>query len=238
MQEKYNDIREYSFLFFRIIGFTAIIIAPLSLLSTMLFHGLPFLMSISEGATIINRVSMILPGCIGIISAFTLMQMKFFAYNKLEKTLVVCMVIGFLVVAVQPCSSPYIEEYGTVGLLLLSMYWSNIIHTMGAVIGFGAMIFWILFYFAKGDKMAGKQTYIQGKRDAWYGAMGFAMTIMLALFILDFLVDHEIEYPIVFITEFFMLTFGGVACLIRGRLFIKDKGQTEDEINIAEGSVR
>jgi hypothetical protein len=56
----------------RFLGFIAICIGPLSAFFGCVVHKLPMLQSISEGGTVANKISPILPYCLGALSLFAL----------------------------------------------------------------------------------------------------------------------------------------------------------------------
>jgi hypothetical protein len=207
----------------KVMGWIAIILPPLAILLVMAVHGLPFPMSISETATIAWRTDFLLPLCLGALAIFSLTYCIEYSYNNtLEKILTASMFAGFLIVAVQICASPYIEAYN-IGLLGVSQRVSHIIHCIGAVGGFGALILWVLLCFTKSDKPKKEQTSEKRARNEIYRALGVCMIASLLLFAFDMFGLFGVDFPIVFVTEWVMLTFGGIACLLKGGLFFKDK---------------
>ena len=48
------------------------------------------------------------------------------------------------------------------------------------------------------------------------------MLLSLGLFAADFMGFFGVGFPVVFVSECFMLTFGGIACLIKGGLLLGD----------------
>ena len=203
-------------------GIVAIFIGPVVLFATMVIHNLPFPQSISETATIANRTAPILPFCLGALALFALTYAIIHAYDKIDRVVTGGMFTGFTVVAMQMCYSPYIEVQ-QVGMLGLSPHVSNLFHTIGAVIGFGCMIIWIMLCFTKSDKSKNAQTKEKRLRDICYFGLGTAMVFSLFLFVYDFMGLLGNDFPVVFVTECLMLTFGGVACLLKGGFFLGDK---------------
>jgi len=131
------------------------------------------------------------------------------------------MFAGFTLVAMQMSTSPYITNY-YVGVLGLPMRLSNVVHSVAAVIAFGAMTLWILVCFNKSNLPADKQTPQKKLRNKLYTILGTCMIASLYLFALYLAGLLSANFPIVFVVEFLMLTFGGIACLIKGGMFLKD----------------
>jgi len=203
-------------------GFIAVFIGPIVLASTTLIHTLPFPSSISETATIANRTSPILPFCLGALALFALSYAITYAYDRLDRVLTFCIFAGFTIVALQMSASPYIEV-NNVGILGVSEAMSGILHNTGALVGFGAMSLWIMVCFTKSDKPRNAQTKEKRTRNNVYFFLGLAMMLLLGVVILNFIGVIGDERPVVFVAEWVMLTFGGIACWIKGGLFLKDK---------------
>ena len=203
-------------------GFIAIFIGPAVLFAVMLIHGLPFPRSISETATIANRTDAILPFCLGALALFSLTYAIVHAYDRTDRIFTAGMFSGFTVVALQMCASPYIQS-PRVGLLGVSEYASNVMHSIGAVVGFGCMILWVTLCFTKSDKLKNMQTKEKKLRDTCYFWLGVMMMLSLLLFACDFIGLLGDNFPVVFAAECLMLTFGGIACLIKGGFILKDK---------------
>jgi hypothetical protein len=185
-------------------------------------HGLPFPGSISETGTAANMSSPILPFCLGAFALFSLTYAVLHGHDKLDSVLPSLMCAGFTVVAMQMCDSPYIEVE-RVGLLGLSRQWSGTVHTIGALAGFGAMICWILFCFTKSDLPRHRQTQEKRTRNHVYSVLGMLMVASLTLFALQRFGLTREGFAVVFWTEVLMLTFGGVACLVKGGFALRDK---------------
>ena len=203
-------------------GFIAIFIGPLVLFATMLIHGLPFPLSISETATIANRTAAILPFFLGALALFALTYAIVYAYDRMDKIVTTGMFAGFTVVAMQMCHSPYVEAQ-RVGLLGLPPAISGTVHTLGAVTGFGCLIIWVMFCFTKSDKIWHLQTNEKKQRNNCYFSLGLAMALSLVLFIFNAGGFLGAGFPIVFVVECVMLTFGGIACLLKGGFALADK---------------
>ena len=202
-------------------GFVAIFIGPLVLFTTSVTYKLKFPNSISETATIANRAGAILPFCLGALALFALTYAIVYAYDGLDKIFTVGMASGFTVVAMQMCSSAYIDV-DRVGLLGVIPKTSNILHSLGAVIGFGSMIFWIMLCFRKSDRRKSLQTKEKHIRNKIYFCSGIAMILSLGLFILDSAGLFGDNFPVVFVAECAMLLFGGISCLIKGGVILRD----------------
>jgi hypothetical protein len=131
------------------------------------------------------------------------------------------MVVGFTLVAMQTCSSPYITV-DRVGLFGVSPTVSNAIHCGGAFIGFGSMIFWIMLCFRKSDKKRSQQTEQKRLRNTVYFWLAIAMIASLLIFAIKTVGLLSEGFPVVFVAEAIMLLFGGISCLIKGELFLAD----------------
>jgi len=202
-------------------GIIAIFIGPVVLLATMAIHSLPFPQSISETATIANKTAPILPFCLGALVLFALTYAIVYAYDRMDRVVTASMFGGFTVVAMQMCASPYVEVE-RVGILGVSPAVSALMHKMGAVVGFGCMIVWVMLCFTKSDQAKNKRTREKRKRDTCYFWLGMAMVFSLFLFVLDAGGLLGDGFPVVFVAECFMLTFGGVACLLKGGVVLRD----------------
>lgn len=206
-----------------IMGFVAVLIGPLVLALTTFVYGLPFLGSISESATIANQVAPVLPFCLGMLAIFALSYSKVYAYdNKLDKVLPFLMFIGFTLVAAQMCNSDYIIQE-RIGVFGLTPFLSNIVHSIGALLGFGSLILWVLLCFTESDKTIEEQTPEKRIRNKLYYSMGILMSFSIILFLLNIIGAFKPEFPIIFVTEVIILTLGGIACMVKGGLFLKDK---------------
>ncbi len=205
-----------------VMGIIALLIGPVTLFVTKVIYGLPFLTSISESGTIANKVSPILPYCLGALALFSLTYAIKHNYGRLDKFFTGGMFVGFTAVTMQMCASPYIQD-NRVGILGISESISNIIHEVGAIVGFGCMILWILVGFRKSDKPKALWTAEKKKRNKIYAALGSGMIASLLFFIFKGLGVFEPNYPVVFIAECLMLTFGGLACLVKSGAVVGDR---------------
>jgi len=203
-------------------GFTAIFIAPVVALVTKLIYGYPFPKSVSETGTIANQTGQILPFGLGALVLFSLTYLITYAYDNLDKAFLSGMLAGFTMVAMQMCQSGYITV-DRVGILGVSPAISHLIHCIGAVIGFGSMISWIMFCFRKSDKRREEQTVEKRLRNTVYFWLGVAMIASLLLFVVDSTGLFGSDFPIVYVCEAVMLFLGGIACLIKGEMFFADK---------------
>ena len=203
-------------------GILAILIGPASLFFTMVIHELPFLSSISESATIANKASPILPYCLGALALFSLTYAFKHSYDALDKILTGGMFAGFTAVTMQMCASPYIQD-DRVGLLGISESASNIVHDVGAVIGFGCMILWILVGFRQSDRPKARWSAQKLRRNKIYTMLGYGMIASLLLFVLKSKGLFGADFPVVFAAECLMLTFGGLACLVKSGAVMGDK---------------
>jgi len=86
------------------------------------------------------------------------------------------------------------------------------------------MILWVMLCFRKSDKRKSQRTKEKNTRNNVYFYFGLAMLLSLSLFILNSAGLFGEGFPIVFVAECAMLLFGGIACLIKGGLFLADKG--------------
>ena len=207
----------------RVMGIVSLVLPPFAIILVMLIHGLPMPMSISETATMVDASEFLLPLCLGAYSLLSLTYALHYSYDDiLDKIITASMCGGFFLVAVQKCASPYVT--GTsIGLFRLTPEWSHIVHCVGAVVGFGAMILWIMLCFSKSNKPKKKQTKQKRLRNNLYYGFGWAMIASLGIFAFDLFGLLGSGFPTTFIAEWILLTFGGVACLIKGGAFLRDK---------------
>ena len=205
----------------KVMGFIAIFIAPVVAIVTRLVYGLPFPQSVSETGTIANQVSPILPFGLGALALFSLTYLVVYSYDNSDRVFLTGMVVGFTFVAMQACSSSYIVV-DRVGLFGVSPVVSNILHCVGAFIGFGSMIFWIMLCFRKSDKARNQQTARKRLRNTVYFWLAVAMIASLLIFVIKTVGLLGEGFPVVFVAEAIMLFFGGVACLIKGELLFPD----------------
>jgi hypothetical protein len=214
-----NEFRQFQL---RVMGWTAIAIAPVAWISATAIHDLPFPQSISETATAANMSSPILPFCLGAFALFSLTYAMLHGHDALDRVLPGIMCAGFTIVAMQMCNSPYIEV-DRVGLLGLNRNVSGTAHGIGALAGFGALIGWILFCFTKSNLPRHRQTQEKRTRNHIYTVLGMLMVASLTLFALQRFGLTREGFAVVFWAEVQMLTFGGTACLIKGGTALRDK---------------
>ncbi|MCL2254765.1 MAG: hypothetical protein FWC09_10010 [Lachnospiraceae bacterium] len=205
------------------IGVMAILIGPAVLFDTTIVYGLPFPRSISETATIANQTSPILPFCLGALALFSLTYAFIHNYDRLDQIFTIGIFIGFTIVAMQMCASPFITDTSRVGILGISENISSILHNLGAVIGFCCMILWIIICFTKSDMIVHEQTKEKRFRNNCYLYLGIAMILSMLFFLLDYTGIFGDDFPVVFVAECFMLILGGIACLIKGGVVFRDK---------------
>lgn len=193
-----------------IMGILAIIIAPLVLFDTVIVYNLPFLNSISESGTIANQTSPILPIILGALAIFGLSyKSKYDSFGDSLCTKI--MAIGFLLVAMQMCGSDYVIQ-SKVGVLGLSKDLSNIVHSAGALLGFGALLVWQMFYFTKSGPY---KTPEKVKRNRVY----YICSSLSIIGILIFIVGSILTLPhYVFWAEFVLLTLAGISCIIKSEV--------------------
>lgn len=208
-----------------IMGFVALAIAPIVAIVTMVVYGLPFPNSISETGTIANQVSPILPFILGMLAIFSLSYSIVYAYSKADSISTAGMFIGFTIVALQMCGSSYVNV-PQVGILGVSKEVSAFLHSAGALIGFGSLLYWIIFCFTKSNLPPGLRTKEKQIRNKIYYAAGGTIAICIILFILDVVGILNTDFPIIFWLEAIVLTFCGIACIIKGELILKDKKES------------
>jgi len=196
-------------------GIVAILIAPFALVDAMVVHGLPFPVSISETGTMANTVSPILPLCLGALALFSLTYAVKHKYSSLDSIFTTGIFVGFILVAVQMCKSPYVDG-DSVGVFGLTPAASNVVHLIGAFLGFASLIGWVVVCFPKSNMPPENQTCEKRLRNKWYFAIGSFMSVALALFVLDLCGFLGASFPVVFVIEWTILTLMGVACCIKG----------------------
>lgn len=196
------------------LGIVSITVGIVCMLDTVFVYHLPALTSISESATVGNRSEMLLPFALGCMFTYSI---AYIGYCRSERVLTRVMAIGFAVVAMQICNSEYIA-FDRVGLLGLSPAASNIVHSIGAVTGFGAMFIWVTFFFTRGVANPTPEKHI---RNQIYLSCATLMAAGIVLFILGMLGVMG-EYS-VFIAEEFMLIPAGFALLVKSGLVLRDR---------------
>ena len=208
-------------------GWIAIFIGPVTALAVGVRPGYGFPSSISETATILDQTVSLLPYALGALSLFALSYAVIYRYDTLDRVCTLLMCVGFAFVAFQPCASAHLVS-DRVGVFAVSRNASGVIHNIGAVIGFGAMILWVL-RFTKSDKEKSKQTKEKHLRNKWYFGLSILMSLALVLFIFHASGAFVVGFPIVFWMEFFILVPCGVSCLIKGGLIFTDKAEKKND---------
>ena len=207
----------------KVMGIIALALPVVAILLVMVIHGLPAPESISQTATIADKSDFLLPLSLGALALFSLTYSLKYAYNdKLERILTKLMCGGFLLVAVQKCFSDYLVA-DRIGLFYLTPEWSHIVHSIGAIIGFGSMILWIMLCFTKSDKPKKEQTTRKHLRNSIYYWLGWGMVASLGIFVFDIIGFFGTDFPVVFVVEWAMLGFGGIACIIKSGAILPDK---------------
>ncbi len=196
------------------LGVVALTIGIVCMLDVVLIYHLPAITSISESATTGNRAGMLLPFALGCMFTYCI---AYVGYCPSERKLTRVMALGFAVAAMQLCNSPYITEKN-VGLLGLSPQLSNVLHSIGALIGFGAMFVWIAFFFTRSVPRPTPQKL---RRNQIYVVCATLMAAGILLFIIGTFVVMG-RYS-VFIAEEFMLMPAGFALLVKSGLLFADK---------------
>lgn len=223
MNEQFHIGKGFRRFQLKMMGYMAILIGPIVLFDTMVIYGLPFPKSISETATIANKTAAILPFFLGALALFSLTYAIKHGYDRMDKIFTTGMFSGFTCVALQMCSSPYITDPSQVGVLGVTESLSGTIHRIGAITGFSCMMLWIMLCFTKSDKKDNEQTREKKLRNTCYFYLSTAMMLSLFLFLFNNIGVFGDNFPVVFVAECFILTFGGIACLIKGGLTLNDR---------------
>lgn len=197
-----------------VLGFVALTIAWFVVLAGNLGYGFSWFSSISESATTGNLTGQLLPYFLGMMSLFALCYK---GYDKLDFWITKLMFVGFTIVSMQMCISPYNEMLPAIGLFAVAPTTSNMIHNIGAITGFGAMIYWISFCFTKSNKIVSKQTKQKRIRNKIYQTCG----ILSCLGILWFVIGKYItpSLPNIWIAEMLILTPCAIAVLVKAETF-------------------
>lgn len=204
----------YSHLQLAFLGLVSILVGIICLLDAVIVYKLPALTSISESATTGIRCGMILPFALGCMFTFCI---SYVGYCKSERILARVMAIGFMVVAMQICNSQYVNE-SYVGVLGLTPEISNILHCIGAVVGFGAMYIWIAFFFTRGVPEPTPRKLVRNKV---YVVCAIIMECGIAYFVIG-IFGLAGPYSI-FIAEELMLIPAGFALIVKSGIFLRDK---------------
>lgn len=116
-------------------------------LDGMLVYNLPWFTSISESATTGPKTGMLLPFVLGAMCIFFI---GYRGYDLGDRICAKLMALGAFGVAMQICTSEYLNGFNKVGLLGLDPSKSNIVHSVSAFLLFGTMIYWVGCRFTKG----------------------------------------------------------------------------------------
>ena len=206
-----------------VLGILALLVAPIVWFVTCVVYGLPFPESISETATIANRTAMVLPTILGALGIFGLTY-KSRHNSKGDTWCGRIMGIGFILVALQQCFSETYIEYARIGAFGLAPEVSNIVHSVGALLGFGTLLVWQFVFFTKTDPRV-PMTEEKRKRNTLYRVCSAFTLIGITIFGMGALgLVHE-TFAFVFWAEAAILTFAGISCIVKSEMFniIKDK---------------
>jgi len=217
---RYMDGRHFQL---AVLGWVAVTLAPLVLLFSWM-HGFTFPQSISETGTMANTVSFLLPFALGALALFSLTYALKYSYDDFiwDRVLPLCMFAGFTLVALFPTASPYILQR-RVGVLPVTPEVAHIIHCIGAVVGFGAMITWILVCFTRSDKEKDARSRQKRYRNIIYHAMGYSIAANFVIFILNLTGQLTADFAIVFWLEAVILCGAGISCIIKSGIILKDE---------------
>lgn len=197
-----------------ILGFIAIMIALTVVFVGSIIYDYSWFSSISESATTNNTTSMILPFLLGMMALYT------FTYKGYDKWDTLCtrlMAIGFTIVAMQPCISEFNNILPQIGISGVKPAISNLIHSIGAIVGFGSMIAWVGLCFTKSND---KITPNKRKRNKIYKTSAIIALLGILLFVLGpiFKINNY-----VWLAEFIILVPIGFSILVKAGLMFKDE---------------
>ena len=85
------------------------------------------------------------------------------------------------------------------------------------------MILHIMLCFTKSDKAKNKQTPQKRVRNDIYRFLSYCMIASLIIFILDLFGVFGDNFPVVYVVEWVMLGFGGIAYAIKSGIGFKDR---------------
>lgn len=197
------------------LGIVALLIGIVCMLNVTLVYRLSPITSISESATTGNKAGMLLPFALGCMVTYCI---AYTGYCLSERIIVRGMAVGFTIVAMQVCNSRYISE-SKVGLLGLSPPVSGIVHSIGALIGFGLMFIWIFFFFTKTDQVTPTPRKILRNRIYMVcSGIMLAGIMLIAVNMFTYMGDY-----LIFIAEEFLLIPAGIAVLIKSGAVLRDK---------------
>jgi hypothetical protein len=203
-------------------GLVAIGLAPVVVLFTTVVHRLPMPQSISETATMANQVGPILPFCLGALALFALTYGIVSRYTRLDTVFTTGICLGFTVVAFQMCASPYVTTQ-RVGVFALSPGASNVVHYIGATIGFACLILWVMVCFTKSNRPKAQRGQRKRWRDRVYLTLGSATSLALVVLLADAAGWLPTDFPTPLVAEAIILAFLGAACCVKGGLVLKDR---------------
>lgn len=186
------------------------------ILDGILVYNLPFFTSISESATTGAMTGMILPFVLGGMAIYFV---GYRGYDTIDRICAKVMALGAFGVAMQLCSSKYIENYEKVGLLGLTPSISNIVHSVSALLLFGTMIYWVGCRFTKG---VGDDDRTNMKK--WRNRV-YKTCALLSLFgVLWFIIGNYIwpTGPNIFIAEIEILIPLSIAIFTKAGGWLKD----------------
>ena len=221
---KQKDLRSRQLL---ILGWIAAIIGPWCAFMVRVVYQLPFPQSISETATLGNKTGWGLPFCLGMLFIFSASYSWTHSYKYwLDKLSTAGMALGFFMVAVFPVASEYMTEE-KVGLFRSSPEVSSILHYIGALLGFGCLVVWMLKCFTKSNRPPESRTFEKKVRNMMYNIIGIAI-----IFCIITIISYNIgllhpQFALVFWLEFFILEALAIGCWVKSGMFIgkffKDK---------------
>jgi hypothetical protein len=175
-------------------------------------------MSISASANFYGT-SYLLPFVLGAMAIFF---WDYIGYAQIDRVVTKTMSIAAILVALFPCNE-FIElhEPLKMGFWGFPPFWSNLIHSIAAIVLFIALIYWILFLFTKTSKSR-KMTKEKKRRNMCYRSGGIALTVILIFLVLKSFLPIQIFS--VLVLEVILLFIVGFEILIKSGLsWFKDK---------------
>jgi hypothetical protein len=214
-KKKIDNSSKTSYLSLFSLGILAAVIGIGVVLDGLLVYGHPWFHSISDSATTGLETGMLLPFGLGGLAFFML---GYTGYDKVDNILAKLMAFGFFLVAMQPCSA------GGSGLMKIGAFgltpaWSSHIHSIGALLGFGVMAYWVSIQFRKGV-LDDDQTTMKKWRNRIYATVGWTMLSALIVVALGKIFDWSTT---IFWAEECLLLPASVAILVKSGAFLKDK---------------
>lgn len=216
--EKNSSKSSYlSMMFLAILAFT---LGVGVVIDGMLVYHMPFFTSISESATTGPRTGMILPFVLGGMAIYFV---GYVGYDLIDRICAKVMALGAAGVAMQVCQSDYLIGYDKVGLFGLAPSYSNVIHSISALLLFGTMIYWVGCRFTKGVG-DDKKTTMKKWRNKIYKTCAIASLAGVLWFAIGNLIfPHG---PNVWIAEEMILLPMSVAIFTKAGGWLKDEEQT------------